>query len=106
MKQTLKTLFVIEKAPDSDSNGNIIDLIKDKLKADNQVTIYIHHEGVRWLFNENWIRIQYPENEIVYYANANDAHQFGVPFQQGVILSNPKIMHQLLNWADSVYYLC
>lgn len=104
MPAVTKTLFVVDKAPDKMDRNAVFNQI-NSIKGQNIVTIYIHDEGVRWLLADNWNTIYHANEDIIYYANADDAQKFGVPMQHGIILSNPKTLYQLIHWADQIYYL-
>jgi len=71
----------------------------------NPATVYIRNEGILWLHNEYWKMIFNPNENVVYYVNAQDAKDYSVPFQEGVIFSNPKIFQQLIKWADQVFFI-
>lgn len=101
----MKTLLIIEKAPESGFNTKILEQITNNSSEKNSITIYIHHEGVRWLQSEHWYRIYDLNQNSLYYVNADDAYKYKVPFQQGVIFSNPKIFFQLVRWADRIHFL-
>ena len=105
MEDKIKTLYVIEKSPEYISKRDILDKITKNNTGNDPITIYIQNDGIRWLFNENWKQIFNQNEHIVYYANANDAKEYSVPFQEGVIFSNPKILSQLINWADQVFFI-
>jgi hypothetical protein len=105
MKNKTKILYVIEKSPGSLKNPIMIDRIHNNIKENNPVTVYIQNDGIRWLSDENWRQLFIPDENFVYYANVQDAKDYCVPFQDGVIFSNPKILFQLINWADKVFFI-
>lgn len=101
----MKTLYVIEKPPEILIDKDLLKKIRNHYKRNESVTIYIQNDGIRWLLNENWEKIFEPYEPIMYYANAKDAKNYNVPFQEGVIFSNPKILYELINWADQVFFI-
>ena len=105
VKENTKILFVIEKSPDSNSSTEVLTKIHSDAILNSAVTIYIKDDGIQWLYEKYWHDIFKPNDHVVYYANATDARKYKVPFQEGVIFSNPKIFHELLNWADQIYFL-
>lgn len=105
MKEKIKTLYVLEKSPDFISTSDLLEKINENIIGMGPITIYIHNDGIQWLLNENWKHIFKPNEQIVYYANAQDAKDHGVPFQEGVIFSNPKTLYQLINLADQIFFI-
>lgn len=105
MKNGIKILYVIEKAPELINHIDITAIIQNNGHEKDPVIIYIQNEGIRWLLNENWHLIFNPNENIIFYANAKDANDYSVPFQDGVIFSNPKILSQLISWADQVFFI-
>ena len=101
----MKTLYVIEKSPDTLPDDHILNKIRNHQLLDEPVTIFIQNDGIRWLLNENWEKLFDPEEHTVYYANAKDVKSYSVPFQEGVIYSNPKILNELINWAEQVFFI-
>jgi hypothetical protein len=99
-----KVLFILEKGPDAISANEIVTSLSQYLTNGNSITLFIHKAGVKWLSDQNWMNI-YPGHEsIVYYVNASDMHIYNIPYQNDVIISNPKIISQLINWSDHVYF--
>jgi len=105
MKDKLNILYVIEKSPELMSAKELVDKINQNESDDNPITIYIKNEGILWLQNYNFQNVITQNEHIIFYANAKDAKHYKVAFQEGVIFSNSKILHQLLNWADQVYFI-
>ncbi len=96
---------MIEKSPDSNSGMDILAKINQDNISSNQITIYIKDDGIQWLHDKYWHYLFKSNDHFVYYANATDARKYNVPFQEGVIFSNPKIFHELLNWADQIHFI-
>jgi hypothetical protein len=105
MKNKINILYVIENSPDSVAGQALLDRINQDNKYCNPVTIYIKNDGIQWLHEKYWHNLFKQNDNVVYYANATDARKYNVPFQEGVIFSNPKIFHELLNWADQIYFI-
>jgi hypothetical protein len=105
MCDNIKILYVIEKSPELISDEEIINIIHREKRNKDPITIYIHNDGIRWLLNENWHQLFRLDDQVVYYANAQDAKNYHVPFQDGVIFSNPKTLYQLINCADRVLFI-
>lgn len=105
MRNKLKILYVIEKSPESISLREILDNIQSNRVNKDPISIYIHNDGIRWLLDENWGQLFNQNEHIIYYANVQDAKNHRVPFQDGVIFSNPKILSQLISCADRVLFI-
>jgi hypothetical protein len=105
MKDKVKILYVIEKSPEFISAKELINKIEKNAVRNNPIAIYIQGDGIRWLLNEHWQNIINRNEHIVFYANAKDAKEYNTPFREDVIFSNPKILYQLLNWADQVFFI-